>query len=46
MVFDEPCLFLTMTISLEWSGTGKAHQIDMSIRMLSNVYFLFIFYNI
>ena len=34
---------LTMTISLEWSGTGKAHQIAMSIRLLSNVYFLFIF---
>ena len=31
---------------LEWSGTGKAHQIAMSIRLLSNVYFLFIFYNI
>ena len=29
-----------MTISLEWSGTGKAHQIAMSIRLLSNVYFL------
>ena len=26
-----------------WSGTGKAHQIAMSIRLLSNVYFLFIF---
>ena len=29
-----------------WLGTGKAHQIAMSIRLLSNVYFLFIFYNI
>ena len=28
---DEGFYHLTMTISLEWSGTGKAHQIAMSI---------------